>query len=304
MNIASAKTFLTVVAQKSVSRAAEILYLTQSTVSFQIKMLEEEIGVTLLERKKGCRQVDITPKGQEFIPIAERFLRIWDEALALQNKNTAHLFISSVDSINTYALVPFYQQILQGEGGDPPFRMQIYTYNTPEIFERVENHLADIGFVLSQRRYNNVIMKPIFQEKLLYVELENKKNKQRDMTSIHPSNLDFRKHIFFNWSPEFLEWINIWCGPTAQPFLWVDTIQMVMSFLKNDYWAIFPHRVIETLLRKQYPLFYCPIEEGPPNRICYKLTHRFPRRSQQSSIELFERKLDEFIRSNFADDSL
>lgn len=295
MNILSAKTFLTVVSQKSISKAAEILYLTQSTVSSQIKMLEEEVGVTLLERKKGCRQVDITPKGNEFIPIAERFIQLWDEALALKHENTTLLSVNSVDSVNTYALAPFYKQILEGT---PPIRLQILTYNTPEIFERVENHLADIGFVISQRRYTNIIMTLLFQERMVYVRLRSKKGvEQQDNTSIHPANLDFRKHILINWSPEFSQWLNTWCNPRMQPNLRVDTIQMIMSFLKDDYWAILPNHLIKAL-QKKYPLFCCPIEEEPPGRICYKLVHRFPRTAQPVSIELFERKLDEFLQQN------
>jgi DNA-binding transcriptional LysR family regulator len=51
-----------VVSKKSISKAAEeILYLTQSTVSFQLKTLEEELGVTLIERRRGYRQIELTP---------------------------------------------------------------------------------------------------------------------------------------------------------------------------------------------------------------------------------------------------
>jgi DNA-binding transcriptional LysR family regulator len=291
MNIASAKAFLAVVSQKSISKAAEIVCLTQSTVSFQLKTLEEELGLTLIERRKGYRQIALTPKGQEFILIAEQFVQIWNEAHTLRYDKTANLAISSVDSLNIYTLAPFYQQLLRD---NPSFKLKIFTHQTPEIYEQVDNHLADIGFVLSQRRYNNIIMKPIWREKMLYARIKNKTETQAAGASIHSGSLDFKKEIFINWGPEFFQWHTTWCNPKIQPTVQVDTIAMLLFFLADDYWTILPLSLIKTL-EENHPLFYCPIEEGPPDRVCYKLVHRFPKLAQQAGIELFEKKLDEFL---------
>jgi DNA-binding transcriptional LysR family regulator len=293
MNISSAKAFLAVVSKKSISKAAETLYLTQSTVSFQLKTLEDELGVMLIERGKGLRQINLTAKGQEFISIAERFVQVWNEAHALQYENTTSLTITSVDSINIYTLVSFYQQLLQGI---PPVRLKIFTYNTPEIFERVDNHLADIGFVLSRRRYTNIIMRPILQEKMFYVQAKKRPEKEA-ITAIHPANMDFRKETLFDWGPEFRQLHNNWCNPNIHPNMQVDTITMLMYFLKDDHWTILPEKVIATL-QKKYPLFSCPIEEGPPDRVCYKLVHRFPTLAQQAGIVFFEKRLDEFLQKD------
>jgi DNA-binding transcriptional LysR family regulator len=291
MNISGAKAFLAVVSQKSISRAAEILYLTQSTVSFQLKSLEEELGVTLIERRKGYRQIDLTPKGREFIFIAEQFVQTWNEALALQYDKTANLTISSVDSINIYTFASFYQQLLRD---NPSFKLKIFTHQTPEIYDQVENHLTDIGFVLSQRQYNNIITKPIWREEMLYVRVKNNTEKQNVGASVHPGDLDFRKEILINWGPEFFQWHNTWCNPKIQPNIQVDTITMLMLFLKGDYWAVLPSRLVKRL-EKKYSLFCCPIAEGPPDKVCYKLVHRFPKLSQQAGIEILEKKLDEFL---------
>lgn len=292
MNISAAKAFLAVVSVKSISKAAEILFLSQSTVSFQLKMLEEELGVILIERHKGYRQIGLTTKGQEFISIAERFVQLWQEAHALQYRNTATLTIRGVDSVNTYIFAPFYQQFLQS---DSTISLKVLTHQTPEIFELVENRFADIGLVLSQRRYSNVITKPIFQEHLYYVQMQDKTANKKGILSIHPYHLNFRKEILFDWGPEFSQWHSTWCNPNVHPALQVDTITMLMHFLKDDYWTILPTTLID-ILKKNYPISGCPIEEGPPDRICYKLKHRFPPPSQQSSIEILEEKLDEFLK--------
>ena len=45
--------FLTIVSTNSVSKAAEQLYISQSSVSKRLQQLETEIGVPLITRKKG-----------------------------------------------------------------------------------------------------------------------------------------------------------------------------------------------------------------------------------------------------------
>lgn len=292
MNISSAKAFLAVVSTKSISSAAEMLYLSQSTVSFQLKTLEEDIGVKLIERKKGHRQIEITPKGLECIPIAERFVQVWNEAHELQNKNTDILTISSVDSLNNYAFSAFYEQLLFG---DSPMRLKVFTHQTSEIFEHVDNRTADVGFVLSQRKYQNIIAKPIFREKLVLAQLKDEEPKHNYI--LQASDLDFSSEILFDWGPEFSQWHDARCPHDVRSILQVDTIGMLMHYLRKKYWTILPSSIVESL-KKDYPIYGFEIDEGPPDRICYKLTHRFPKPSQVATIQSFEKQLEEYLLKN------
>lgn len=294
MTITGAEAFLAIVSTKSISKAAELLFLSQSTVSFQLKTLEKELGVMLVERQQGHRQVELTKNGIDFVNIAERFVQLWKEAHALKLNNDAVLSISSVDSINIYTFSSFFKQIVRGE---PSIRLKIFTHQTPEIFEQVENRAVDIGFVLSQRRYRNIIMKPLFHEKLFYVKKCDCQNPDSNETGIHPSNLCFEKEILFNWGPEYLQWHDAWCNPNTQTFLQVDTITMLMIFLDNEYWTILPASLVKVLQTK-YPLTVRQIEDGPPDRVCYKLTHRYPRPAQIPAMVILETKLDEFLIKN------
>lgn len=291
MNISGARAFLTVVSVKSFSKAAEALHLTQSTVSFQIKNLETELGVLLLERRKGHRTIDMTAKGREFLPIAERFAQVWDEAHALKRDNTASLVVSSVDSLNVYTFSPLYQQLMRGS---TPLRLKIFTHQTPEVFEQVENRLVDVGFVLSQRRYDNIIAQPIFHESMLLVTSEKRRVNARRRRAVDAGELDFHNEILFDWGPEFWQWHNAWCNPHIQPRMQVDTMSMLRFFLRDGYWTVLPESLAEAM-RRERPLGCFPITNGPPERVCYKLTHRFPKPSQQRSIEYFERKLARYL---------
>lgn len=296
MNISGARAFLTVVSTKSFSKAAEMLHLTQSTVSFQIKNLETELGVMLLERRKGHRAIDMTSKGREFLPIAERFAQVWDEAHALKRKNTASLVISSVDSLNIYAFSSFYQQLTRGPS---PLRLKIFTHQTPEIFEQVENRAADIGFVLSQRRYDNIIAQPIFHESMVLVSAGKAAPGPRKRRVVDAGDLDFRSEILFDWGPEFSQWHSAWCNPNIVPDVQVDTISMLRFFLRDGYWTILPES-LAILFQREGRVNYFPLKNGPPDRTCYKLTHRFPKTSQRQSVEYFERELADFLKKDGA----
>lgn len=293
VNISGARAFLTVVSTKSFSKAAEMLHLTQSTVSFQIKNLEMELGVMLLERRKGHRAIDMTSKGREFLPIAERFAQVWDEAHALKLENTASLVISSVDSLNIYAFSSLYRQLVRGSNH---LRLRISTHQTPEIFEQVENRIADIGFVLSQRRYDNIIMQPIFHEPMVWVSADEAIPGSRERRVVNAKSLDFRREILFDWGPEFSQWHSAWCNPNIVPDVQVDTISMLRFFLRDGYWTILPES-LAIMFRRERRLSYFSIKNGPPDRVCYKLTHRFPKTSQRRSIEFFEGKLAEYLKN-------
>ena len=84
MNLAEIETFLMAVETKNITKTAENLFLSQPTVSHRLKALEEELGVQLMTRKKGYKQIELTSYGEDFIPIAERWIYLWQEMQCLR----------------------------------------------------------------------------------------------------------------------------------------------------------------------------------------------------------------------------
>ena len=74
MDLSEIETFLTIVNTKSITKTADILFLSQPTVSHRLKSLEKELGFPLIVRKKGFKNVELTSKGSEFVSIAERYI--------------------------------------------------------------------------------------------------------------------------------------------------------------------------------------------------------------------------------------
>lgn len=73
MELRQLKYFVKVAETLNFSEAAKVLCITQSTLSQQVKQLENELGTTLLVR--SSHMVDLTEAGRELLPYAQKTLR-------------------------------------------------------------------------------------------------------------------------------------------------------------------------------------------------------------------------------------
>ena len=71
--------FLTVAREENISRAAEVLHITQPTLSRQMAQLEEESGVRLFDRSVGTRKIVLTGEGILLRRRAEEILELVDK---------------------------------------------------------------------------------------------------------------------------------------------------------------------------------------------------------------------------------
>ncbi|MFB7246746.1 LysR family transcriptional regulator [Streptomyces populi] len=92
----------------SFSRAAAELNYAQSSVTGQIKGLENALGIALFERLSG-RRIQLTPAGRRLLPYAERLLSLADEArnaTAGPREPSGRLLVGTMESIATYRMAP------------------------------------------------------------------------------------------------------------------------------------------------------------------------------------------------------
>jgi len=86
------RSFMVVADTMSVSRAAESIGRSQSTVSQQIAKLEAQIGKSLLSRRKG-RVINLTSEGSKLVQYARRILQLNDEAYASMSDDVLSGFV-------------------------------------------------------------------------------------------------------------------------------------------------------------------------------------------------------------------
>ena len=112
MDFDQLKTFLEVSRQKSFSRAAEKLYVTQPSISAQIRSLETYLGHRLFERGGG--KVMLTASGRVFEPFAEdclsRLNHVRLTLADLERLPRGSLTVSANDSTALYVLPNFFRK--------------------------------------------------------------------------------------------------------------------------------------------------------------------------------------------------
>ena len=79
LDMTTLRSFLEVAEQGGVTRAAQVLNLTQSAVTMQLKRLEELLGVDLLDRSN--RRIALTASGEQLLTYARRIVDLNDEAV-------------------------------------------------------------------------------------------------------------------------------------------------------------------------------------------------------------------------------
>ncbi len=106
MDFGQVEAFVQVSAHNSFSRAAEVLQLTQPSITARIQSLEREVGEEMFER--GGRGVRLTDAGQAFLPFAERILQTLvdgrDAIDEVRNVQLGSLQLGSALTISTYVL--------------------------------------------------------------------------------------------------------------------------------------------------------------------------------------------------------
>lgn len=136
--------FNVVSGNKSFSKAAQELYMTQSAVSQAIMKLEKELGIQLFYRtSKG---IVLTNEGKllyEYIHSALGMINAGEEKLLEINKlNTGTLRIAVGDTISRYFLLPYLEDF---HARYPGIKLNILNGTTSEICDYIKSGKADVG---------------------------------------------------------------------------------------------------------------------------------------------------------------
>ena len=292
MNLAEIETFLTIVNTRSITRTADLLFLSQPTVSHRLNSLENELGFSLVIRNKGHKQVDLTPKGEDFIMIAEKWMSLWKETMEIQrNQETLLLTIGCTDSLNTAVFAPLYDRILNGESR---LDLNIESHHSSEVYGLLSEHNIDIGFVYHKLNYKNIITEMIFSEKLYLIQSDQPALPKKE---VHTDELDSSLELFLSWDDNYQIWHDRWLSDVSRPHIAADTITLLHRLWKKPgNWMIAPVSVVLEFSRYR-PLFISRIKNAPPDRICYKIKHRYPRATGKRAVEFFEHALEEFLQT-------
>ncbi|MCK9389471.1 MAG: LysR family transcriptional regulator [Sulfuritalea sp.] len=140
--------FHAVAKQLSFTKAAEVLFMTQPAVTFQIKQLEEHFSTRLFDRGHG--RIALTPAGEVVLGYAERILGLSSEMDVRLSELTGEIGGSLMVGAST-TIAEFMLPGILGEFKStyPGVRSHLIVGNSETIEHRVMEHTIDIGFIES-----------------------------------------------------------------------------------------------------------------------------------------------------------
>lgn len=165
MEFKQLQSFVSVVQQKSFTKAAEELYLSQPTISTHIYQLEEELHTKLILRT--TKSISITPKGMELYGYALKILELKQrmlQACSIESKRIIHLGASTIPSAYILPqLLPEFGKLHE----DIYFVM--HQSDSQGIIDGLKDGLFNIGFIGMPCEDGEFVCQPFCQDKLVLI---------------------------------------------------------------------------------------------------------------------------------------
>ena len=146
MEIRVLKYFLLVAREENITKAANLLHLTQPTLSRQLMQLEEELGVQLFRRSK--HRIILTEEGMLLRRRAEEIVALADKTRDDLQRRGEQLSGTVAVGSGELQSSRFLTQLLTAfQRENPLVSFSIYSGNSDNIKERIERGLLDIGLL-------------------------------------------------------------------------------------------------------------------------------------------------------------
>ena len=163
MEIRVLRYFLTVVREESITKAAEVLHITQPTLSRQLAQMEETLGVRLFIR--GTRKISLTNEGMLMRRRAEEILELVDKTereLVEQDEQVEGVVAIGCGDLKAVQILP--DLIRSFHMRYPKVTFELYTATADHVKDRMDRGLTDIGLLLE----------PINMDKYDFIRLSEK----------------------------------------------------------------------------------------------------------------------------------
>ena len=178
--------FYTVAKQLSFTKAAELLYMTQPAVTFQVKQLEEHFNTRLFERSHS--KITLTPAGEVAMEYAERILNLSSELDTrlgeLTGQISGTLLVGASTTIAEYMLPRLLGDF---KAQYPNVHARLMVANSEAIEAKIADHTLDVGLIESPSHHPQLTSHVCCEDELVAICAP--KHAVAEYTSITPLQL-------------------------------------------------------------------------------------------------------------------
>ncbi len=229
------KVFYVVAKNNSFSKAAEELFVTQPSVSYSIRQLEDRLNIKLF--KRNHKGIKITPEGKEVFEYVKKSyndISVGERTLKENRElKTGKISIGVQSHIGRFFLFPYLEKFHEKY---PNIEINISSRNTAELIKLLENN--DIDFVIDtspiETEYSNLIIEPLMELEHCFVTSKNYliKNQNMKIQELKKYNLILpvyrstpRRQLTNLLKSENIE---------LNPFMTIETTEMLIDAVKKN----------------------------------------------------------------------
>ncbi len=221
MDIDLLKTFLEVNKTRHFGKASENLYLTQAAISARIKLLEENLGVTLFIRARN--NIQLTREGERLVPHAEAMLLSWThvrEDVTRKKELPNKLRISTTPALSRHVLQNKTAQIARHFSN---LTLCVDILPHAEIIRSLQDGSIDIGLLYEPLAATELSVQSIGKLKLMLM------SSSAD-TSVKEA---FNHYIYIDWGAAFDTFHSKRFSDTNAPALHTNISELAENHLRR-----------------------------------------------------------------------
>ena len=292
MNTESLKTFLVLAEEQNFNKAAQRLFVVQSTVSARIQELEKELGQPLLDR--SMRTMTITPAGERLIPLARKMVDLEQEMRDEAESgrfDRQRLTVGISDSIY-YGYVEIYlPEFLYLY---PDISLSMVSRSSNDMLNMLRDDELDLCVSFQPGSDPGFESVPLCEDEIVLATTIKNREYIGGITpeELHEQNLFYSE--CFNITRELTQWRKQYLPDNLSFRLRTAVIYQLGSLLeRTDAYAFLPRAYIHEQL-EHHTLHVIPLKFDPPPLLRIYLTAK---RAQFNSrkVQCFLKELQEHI---------
>lgn len=195
--------FVKVYECRNFTKASELLFISQPTISLKMKQLEEQLHVTLFIRK-GAKSIQPTPQADFLYEQAMTMLDLWKQTVYSIEHESLEVMSCTIACSNTFGMYYLPEMMPQFIERFPNVEFTLTIMNSEEAVQQLQQHEADIAFVEKPIDTTGLYKKVLFQDELVLVGQE--RSPQWLMREKH-SGIRYFNELFIaenNLQPQFM----------------------------------------------------------------------------------------------------
>jgi molybdate transport repressor ModE-like protein len=163
MDFRQLRMFAAIAEHGSLNQAAAHLNISQPAASTQIRLLEQELGVVLFERKP--HGLALTPSGALLLPKAQQLLSAANDVRAtakcLSGRAAGGIKLAGVPAAFDTSVLPLGEMLRCVWTRHPELDIEVYQRSSLDVWACVENNVFDVGLAFGNRKNSHIRLIPL-----------------------------------------------------------------------------------------------------------------------------------------------